>query len=190
MSADLNTRPEPQTPIAKVQNPFTITDPPSACSTLTWVSSPNPRNGDLGSPSQNLADSFKFGGNATNFTFDLHVPERSATPVPIMGRLGEGDVTNATMLKELLTPQKALPSKMKLIPDDSPSGSKNRDSVGQLGQQHPGSEEGGSSSEQEVWVKDFGKPLYCLYKKCVRIDGFLPFCHLLYMDVPTIQIWI
>lgn len=157
MSADLNTKLEPQTPIPKAQSFYAITDPPSASSTLTWLSSSSPGKGEFGSPSQNLSNPFKPGGIAGNFTFELSQAEPVTTPVPMIGSFGEGDASNATMLKELLTPQKALPSKMKFIPDDSPSGSKPRDGFGHPAQQHPGSEEGGSSSEQEVWVKDFGK---------------------------------
>jgi hypothetical protein len=65
-------------------------------------------------------------------------------------------------LNDILTPQKALPSTMTLVPDDSPSFLREPElhsTTVQLGQQRRKDVGGRSTSEQEIWVPDPGELL-------------------------------
>jgi hypothetical protein len=152
--------PQPQTPTRSSQGSQVVLEPWSVCSTLTPLSTFNPSNSANNSPTRLTlsVDNNKLGQNP--FVFGKRDFDRDVTPQPLERKPMELH-PGGEALKELLTPQKALPPIMKLVPDASPAShivvnarpivrpATSQPALKRVASEHAG------SSDQEVWDRDF-----------------------------------
>ncbi|PVG04683.1 SIR2-domain-containing protein [Serendipita vermifera] len=152
--------PQPQTPTRPLQGPHVISEPWSVCSTLTPLSTFDPSNSVNNSPTRFKPSLDNNTMDQDPFVFGKRQFGRDVTPQPLERKPMELQPAGE-VLKELLTPQKALPPIMKLVSDASPASHSMVNApptVGLTTSQPPlervASEHAGSS-DQEVWDRDF-----------------------------------
>jgi hypothetical protein len=154
MSADQGNLPPPRTPVREAGQPPLISDPFSAGSTLTNLSSLL----DSSSPSRSWPLRMNLKVDTTPTRNEKRVDLDENTPLAMIRRRA-GDVGEDGELLRYLSPQKALPARMKLVPDTSPTRLHFPVvslSTGPAGPLRIDSDASSNSSEQEVWVQDPG----------------------------------
>ena len=158
MSADQGNLPSPRTPVRAAEQLPLISDPFSAGSTLTNLSSLVDSSGKSSSPSRSWPLRMDLKVDTTPTKNERRVDLDVNTPLAMIRRrtdVGEG----GDPLKQLLSPQKALPAKMMLVPDTSPT--RLHFPMASLGDAPAGpprvdSDASSSCSEQEIWVQGPG----------------------------------
>lgn len=154
MSADQGNLPPPRTPVREAGQLPLISDPFSAGSTLTNLSSLLDSSGKSSSPSRSWPLRMNLKVDTTPTKNEKRVDLDENTPLAMFrlrAAVGEDG--------RHLSPQKALPAKMTLVPDTSPT--RLRFPIASLGTGPAGpprvdSDASSSSSEQEIWVQDPG----------------------------------
>jgi hypothetical protein len=158
MSADQGNLPLPRTPVREAGQLPLISDPFSAGSTLTNLSSLLDSSGNSSSPSRSWPLRMNLKVDTTPTKNEKRVDLDENTPLAVIRRrtdVGEGD----PLKHLLLSPQKALPAKMTLVPDTSPTRLHfpiASLAAGPAGSPRIDSDASSSSSEQEIWIQDPG----------------------------------
>jgi hypothetical protein len=160
MATEPDLPPVPRTPI---HDPLTLAanpDPSSDCSTLTSLSSLSQSSGKSSSPSRSYSLNLELNAISDGNRQEKHKSDGETTPSATNTTRNDFGLPEeaSDALKDILTPQKALPSIMTLVPDNSPSFLREPELHSTTIQRRKNAE-GRSSSEQEIWIPNPGELL-------------------------------